>query len=211
MKMRTRTNQPVEGDELDYLKVNGDLDITGDLDATGDADVGGDLDVTGDANVGGDLGVTGDISGDAITGNSIIENMTGYSGEIFVDTLTDLDVKYAGCVKTGNKITFSLFFTFTYDNGKFKDIFRFIIPTSVGSKIIPYTLGGEPLASEISVPVIKARDEVPVQCYGEVYKPADNNITFSLSTKNVTLEVNATYLCRMEVTFLLSNNLIPEE
>ena len=142
-----------------------------------------------------------------ITANSIIENMSGYSGEGFEDTLTDLNVIYAGCVKTGNKITFSLFFSFTYDSGKFKDIFRFNIPSSVGALIYPYTLGGEPLASELSVPVIKARNEIPVNCYGEIYKPANDRLIFSLSTSNATLEANATYLCRMECTFLLSENL----
>lgn len=39
MKLRTRTNQPVEGDELDNLKLSGDLELEGDMSVDEDSKV----------------------------------------------------------------------------------------------------------------------------------------------------------------------------
>lgn len=39
MKMKTRTNQPVEGDELDNLKLSGDLELEGDMSIDEDSKV----------------------------------------------------------------------------------------------------------------------------------------------------------------------------
>ena len=111
----------------------------------GDIEIGGDLSVTGDAEVGGDLSVTGDISGDNITGNSIIENMSGYVMARFTSDMA-WDNIYSSIVKNGNKLTLVIFGSLakTDDNVKdTADIISIQLPDSVMVKLFPYTIAGE--------------------------------------------------------------------
>lgn len=152
--------------------------------------------LNGDLNVSGNLAVTG-----KITGGEIVENMTGYSYE-----RQDGDIAYAGCVKNGNKITFALFGSLTtgetlpspgvYGLG----IFRF--PASVGVKLIP---NANKVIYEGTQGLIKGRYSAPVNGIFALSK--DNDAQFHVVLMATGLAVSSTYSFRLELTFLLSDNL----
>ena len=88
-KLKTRTNQPVEDTEglLNHLSQNGNI-----------TEIGGNVEINGNLNINGNL-----------TGNSIVENMDGYSIQYLGDSsTTDFtnDITYVGICKNGNKLTF---------------------------------------------------------------------------------------------------------
>ena len=182
----------------------------GDLSIGGDLSVDGDLSVTGDASVGGDLSVTGDVSGDAITGNSIIENMTGYSFAIDVSTGTTKDVLYAGVVKNGNKITFaiSIDITKSADTTDMNPLVgQFILPEEIYDKLIPSQVGSYNFLDNRVLQAFSS-NTTSVNSTAYVVKSPSNTITFVCGITNF---VNDTkYHLRYECTFLLSDNLAPQ-
>lgn len=146
------------------------------------------------------------ISGN-LTADSIIENMSGYS---FAKYGTNFTAIYAGIVKNGNKLTFVLFGSYTKEVGtNFETIASFSVPHAVYNKLFPYTIGGLTTALEskkLSVSLNSSRDtqvDVTLEITKNQYLD-EMDITL-LSLPNMT--DNATYLVRIEQTFLLSENL----
>lgn len=168
-----------------------------------DADFG-DVALAGDLSVGGDLSVTGNITGD-----SIIENMTGYSFVPVENSYDDLNVIYAGACKNGNKLTLVMFMTFTYKLPAFKDVGIFVIPSDIYAKLYPYTLDNVATLDCRTLDLVKERQSIPSNAYGEIFKSSNNAITFSFAVP-AGLTADATYAVRYEATFLLSENLVPE-
>lgn len=172
-----------------------------------DADFG-DVELAGDLSVGGDLSVTGDISGDAITGDSIIENMTGYS---FVPNQNDIawNPVYAGIVKNGNKLTYVIFGSITVDGTQTgnADIGTFVIPNDINAKLYPYSAGG--LQDVLDNFVLTMQNTLyDYNSIGCAIIKASSGFTIRFG-KVQEIGIGTSFF-RVEGTFLLSENLVPE-
>lgn len=170
----------------------------------------GDATFTGDVGIGGDLEVTGDISGDKISGNEIIENMTGYAFGS-----SELDCIYAGVVKNGNKITFVIFGTYTHTDNSAKTVGRFTIPSDVGAKLYPYTAGElSNVLSQNELCMFEDSSLTSVAKKVKVEMLKVSNVRLDINIRNISsagFTENSTYIFRYEQTYLLSDNLISNE
>ena len=149
----------------------------------------------------GDLTINGTLDATKVTGNEIVEKMSGYS---FEKSLIVDETIYAGVVKNGNKITFSLFVRFTAD-GTAKAVGTFNIPSAVGQKIFPTNYGSDTNwvdAKQITAS-ISASEGTPF--VARMYK--NSNTQFIVNFRTDQLASGTTYVARYEVTFLLSPNL----
>lgn len=187
--------------------------LEGDISIGGDLSVAGDSSVTGDQSVGGDLSVTGDIAGAEITGDSIIENMSGYSASLNPSGVTDHEITniYSGCVKNGNKITFVTFLKVNRATGATNNrvaLCRFSIPSSIGNKLYPYSISGYTNMLDISKGVAVAGITSNKDIILFVTKGNETTIDLSAILDPLTAETD--YLIRIEKTFLLSDNLVSE-
>ena len=156
---------------------------------------------TGNVNIAGNL-----------TADSIVENMSGYSFTAnHKENLTDTGI-YAGVVKNGNKITFVYFVQLNRSDsvsGGWATIGRFNIPHSVWLKLYPYTAGGVDriLACQV-VRATKNQYAQGVNLPVAIMKnPYSDNIYFEVYDVN-TLDAETDYFVRIEITFLLSDNLV---
>ncbi|MBO7716222.1 MAG: hypothetical protein J6S85_21840 [Methanobrevibacter sp.] len=173
-----------------------------------------DENIEGDLSVDGDLTVTGDIEGNKITGNEIIENMVGYS--ITKNPNADvygLEYIYAGVCKNGNKITFVLFGTVTKQvSDTAFNMCKWTIPSTIGAKLFPYVVGGETNYLDKRIIQFSPNDDAYVYTNCLVDMQKENNTTIEMNLRVFDdLSVGKTYFFRYEVTFLLSDNLIPQE
>lgn len=144
----------------------------------------------------------------SVKADEIIENMEGYS--VLKKSYLNWNAVYVGVCKNGNKITFVIFGYYTYATGdQTNEILNFTIPSNVGTKLFPYTIGG--------FDDVLSLDEVSFYSTLTV----NNKITLSLRKNNNTdlvvalrepndagLTNGTTYYFRYERTFLLSDNLI---
>ena len=145
-------------------------------------------------------------SGDVedIKGDSIIENMTGYSFTKATTTKGTLTYIYSGVVKNGNKITFVNFVSFakTAGEGGALNLGIFTIPSAVGSKLFPYS--GSVLDMRNITAWINAQNITTLPHV--IYKNSNTAISFEVNAID-SLSAGFTYLVRVEATFLLSDNL----
>ena len=180
---KTRTNQPVEGDN-DALA----------------------LSLAGKDIAPKDVNATGKVSG-----NEIIENMTGYS---FVPSSnTEIECYFAGAVKNGNKVTFSIFAKITMGAENLPSLLtlgHFRIPQEIYNKLV----GGFTSDAYLDIKNLYLATNyysgasVPAL----MYKSNDEEKQLSVNLYNTQgLTASTEYYCRYEVTFLLSDNLVPEE
>ena len=163
------------------------------LTSTGDVDVGGDLDVTG-----------------SISGAEIVEKMSGYSWTKTGDAkVTQTDV-YVGIVKNGNKLTLVYFGECTvideFTGAGNITLGHISIPSSVGAKLYPYTLGlSNNILSQKGFEIFSDLN-TKVSSYTTIEKYSNTQLNIVLNLKNAVL--NSKYMVRVEVTFLLSDNLV---
>lgn len=156
----------------------------------------------------GNVNIVGTLNANNITGDSIIE--TPWPNYSFTKGDTDYQEHlYAGVVKNGNKITFAVFTKYTHTSAK-SGLFLgdFFIPGIVGQKLRTYTIGSANnlLASfrcfaqtgqygagkDISLVVTKLDNtHIRLSCY-ELSGLTDGQ----------------EYVIRVEVTFLLGDNLV---
>lgn len=136
----------------------------------------------------------------AITGPSIIEDMVGYSAD--VKTATGPTPVYAGIVKNGNKLTLAYAFEYevaTLQGGQ--DIIDFIIPASIGQKLFPsFSTYLEVKNIQVASSGTSVSDMLT-----RVMKP--NDTTIRINIRDDGLSTSTKYYCRIESTFLLSDNL----
>ena len=145
---------------------------------------------------------------------SIVETMTGYSASITAkDNLTNTPI-YVGAVKNGNKLTFVYFASLirTGNIDGFTLLCNFSIPEAIGQKLYPYTIS---LSANVldykKVGLIKKSDSSFLDVNLRIYKSSNTQINVMASAGGLdSLEVDAEYLVRYEVTFLLSDSLISE-
>ena len=151
-------------------------------------------------------------SGDVedIKADSIVENMTGYSFAEDAELPEGAEITFAGVVKNGNKITFvvalSVLLPESLQAGAIAG--RFTIPSYIGEKLIPFTIGG---SNYLDVKdTFFAKDGTSgINAKARFLKVS--NTTISLSFRWENFQANVQYYGRYECTFLLSDNLVPEE
>ena len=168
--------------------------------------------ITDDVTLEQDLDVTGDIAATNITGDSIIENMTGYSFN--ASSFEEINYIYAGACKNGNKITFVLFGTYTKkanDPSVNPTLGEFIVPDEVYEKLYPYSSYN---LADIVISYSSSPSEDKVMLPGSVTKRTGNAVRIVAYKVHESgtgkLVAETPYLFRIEVTFLLSENLISE-
>ena len=165
---------------------------------------------SGNINISGNLTVSGGISGTAVTGDSIIENMSGYSFSKTTNADATLEYIYAGVVKNGNKLTFAIALNVT-KTGTFSsavDIGDFYLPSAIMDKLYPTTIGGYTLLNMGAIKITMDGINTKEVAY-QIYK-SYTNIIFRLTNSanlNTQFTTNDKYYVRVEATFLLSENL----
>lgn len=160
---------------------------------------------SGNITISGNLTVTGGISGNAITGDSIIENMSGYSYNPASSTATrTLEDIYAGVVKNGNKLTLVLAFNATLTSGDLDIYPNFVVPASVANKLFPTRIKGYDALSFIDVIVQPTESGATVNGTALIYK-SGSAIVLNIYANSMV--ANTKYYIRIEQTFLLSENL----
>ena len=146
-----------------------------------------------------------------ITGGEIVEKMSGYSfASGTISTLTN-EVVFAGVVKNGNKITFVLFakITRTGESQANRNVGVFTIPADIYSKLYPVNFGQYACLNVLDINAYSSFSQ-SVKLGGYIEKGSNNKLNFALNGY-ADLTLNTTYTIRIEQTFLLSDNLVPQE
>lgn len=152
------------------------------------------------------VSATTSISAPSVTGDSIVENMSGYSMIKYTSANMDFNYVYGGAVKNGNKLTAVIAVKIT-SHTTTPSLIHFaniLIPASVLNNLYPTAIGGYGAALDIKMvnfhQYINAPKEIPVLIQKE-----GSGIGFYLYNSGLTSEVE--YYGRVEVTFLLNDNL----
>ena len=189
-------------------------DVMDDLE--GNLALEGDLSVSGDLSVGGDVEIVGDLEADKISGNEIVEKMTGYSASLGTsDEELTIDNIYSSVVKNGNKLTIVAFLkikrldTLTTN---YRNLINFDFPSAVNDKLYPIAESGS-LTSVIVVNISNYFKDLIKSNMKEIvttiYKRTQG---INLTAEDLSgLDVNEDYYVRIEQTFTLSDNLVPQE
>ena len=168
----------------------------------------GNISISGNLTVSG--GVSGSaVSGNTVTGDSIIENMSGYTGEANNTTPNlSLEAVYMGVVKNGNKITFTFFGNMTRSDTLSPDYLNYKIkwniPSAVSAKIYPYLFDGISVVANGELLCSKTLSN-SVKLPFALIKSGNDFILNIYSLNN--MAVNDKYIFRFEQTFLLSDSL----
>lgn len=175
----------------------------GNTGSTKDLYVSGKLEVDGDVTINSDLAVDG-----AITGDSIIENMSGYS--FTKNSSAYWNAIYVGVSKTGNKLTIVIFGNVTFDSDTMTDtapqVATINIPEEIGQKLYPFSIGGSAENVLDLKPLYFYQDvSTKVECEANFRKYSDTSLNLVVRKFN-TLVDGTTYCFRYEGTFLLSDN-----
>ena len=204
------TNFSIDGSQ--HLIVNYQDGTSQDLGAifNGNISISGNLSVSG--TISGNL--SGNVTGGNITGDNILENMTGYSFTKRENTSTLFRTYvYCSASKTGNKLTLVYFMSFKItaeQAGNNIQLGTFIIPKAVGNKIYPYTLDGiSNVIANNKISIAKnynTFEDLPMLMFKTVGTSQDA-INANLYNVN-SLDLDTDYLVRIEHTFLLSDNMV---
>ena len=170
---------------------------------------------SGDVNISGNLNVSqkvtaNEVDGAKVTGNEIVEKMSGYSFGNYAYTNITKEMVYASACKNGNKLTFVVACNFTR-TGETQDgntHFTFSFPTEIGEKLYPTNIAGyaNTLAKlEMAlVTSVSGADTIKLPIFVE----KQSNNYFSIYIFNTSLmPLNTKVYGRIEFTFLLSDNM----
>ena len=148
-----------------------------------------------------DVNATGEI-----TAPSIVESMSGYTYTAGSSTeKTTIEQVYAGVVKNGNKITFVVAVNVTQlEASGNQSLGTFFIPNAIWNKLYPVTIGGYDYLAYSKATAVGASLNSAEITY-QVYKGSGNRVEFVFD--NTALTANEKSYLRLEVTFLLSDNL----
>lgn len=144
------------------------------------------------------------VSGE-LTADEIIENMSGFSFTKTTDTAnTETTPIYAGVVKTGNKITFVYFSEVKVINAASGAVGHFTIPSYIGDKLFPTSIGGD--TNKLMYGQVWFASSYNAGSNGIFWvdKTSSTQVTIALRTTGISA---GTYNVRLEMTFLLSENL----
>ena len=152
---------------------------------------------TNTTEIGGNLDVDGNF-----TANSIIENMSGYTMTNLSPNITT--AVYGSTVKNGNKLTIAYAFTINrgVDGTGNPNLLRIVLPTEIRPKIIPWT---DNLIEQKSVKLFKSQ-WTTIDLQLAVVKDATGLFLQLYAINNLDAETN--YYGRIEMTFLLSDNMV---
>lgn len=204
------------GDDLDAGNMfNGNINVNGDLSAgrivstigtetpiiTGIS--GGNVEVNTPLLI-----VDGDLAGSgAITADSIIENMAGYSFSVAEKSNLTKDVIYAGAVKNGNILTFAVACNYTRTGTvPTGNDYIFTIPSNVGSKLYSTNVGGSDVLATGQITFHQNVYGTPITTQYSVTKTSNTQLQIILWGLG-NLELNTIYFGRVEISFLLSDSL----
>lgn len=167
----------------------------------------------GNISLSGNLSVSG-----SITGNSIVENMSNYTFTKTTDTADfTLETIFAGAVKNGNKLTLVAYMGITLHNASKTEIsyaYDFNVPLSVGNKLYPTTVAGDPYVLDIKdfkfINTTRWQyDKVGTAIIEKTNDYGNNRaqLHFTLGWTLGDLTAEEKYVFRTEITFLLSDSL----
>ena len=141
----------------------------------------------------------------AITGDSIIENMSGYA--FVISGAAGLTISYAGVVKNGNKITYAIAGSYTKQAGATNVLLgSFNNPQSIYNKLFPSQITNA-IDNKI-IGFVRGTANI-VNCYAATEKTSSGLGRISTTVYGIgSLTDGVTYDFRYEVTFLLSDNLV---
>lgn len=147
-----------------------------------------------------------------ITAPNILETMSGYSFNKTTKANITNTLIYVGASKTGNKLTLVIFGSLNRSDtvsGDFISLGNFIIPTPVYSKIYPTALGS--IANAVYSANIRLFDSPATSTTKNLIIVKDNSggvnrLTPYLYLVN-SLTASTDYQYRLEITFLLGDNL----
>ena len=136
----------------------------------------------------------------------VVEVMNGYS---ITPTADNINLLYAGAAKNGNKLSFAFFATYSYKSGDTSFAFADIaIPSAVGGKIVPYTFAGETRMIYSGVANLFSSRSAYKSCIVDMQKVSNSLLRINfLNVNSSDLVDGTTYYFRIELTFLLSDNL----
>lgn len=159
----------------------------------------------------GNVSIAGTLNATKVTGNEIIETMTGYSARVITASYNnDIQNIYASAVKNGNKLTLVFFFNFTMRQGYGSgEAYAVNIPASIGTKLYPFAVGSADnvLDSKKIGAIDPSNRYATYDVILDLVKANDTLLYVQLlNLSNLTADI--TYLLRYEVTFLLSDNLV---
>ena len=164
---------------------------------------------SGDISISGNLTATGTITGNTVTGNTVLEIMSGYGwSQIGTATNTTREYVYAGISKTGNKLTLVVAINLTNTTGV-QDasipLCRFGVPADIASKLYPTTIGLYNFLALQKAQLFSAHNSAPLDI--NVYIEKSTNAMDIKTWKLNDLVQGTKYYLRCEFTFLLSENL----
>ena len=162
---------------------------------------------TGNINITGNITASGTVTGGTVTGNNILEIMSGYSASSPTVSNYTKEMIYVGACKTGNKLTFVCNFYITKDvaDSSAPSIVEFTIPTSVGAVLTPALIGGYGYLDQKVAAGFSTADssiQIPIRMQKV------SNAVLRISLSGAPLVVGTKYIIRYEVTFLLNSSLL---
>ena len=157
----------------------------------------------------GNVNISGTLNATSITGDSIVENMSGYT---FINgNISGITIDYAGVCKNGNKITFVVAGVLKRNNSTpySPNLCAFTVPASISNKIYPIGTGTTIDAREVAYFDLGNYASVPIKRNLQFYKETLNPNQFSVQLKVIDSDftLDKDYFFRYECTFLLSDNL----
>lgn len=155
----------------------------------------------------GNVNVDGSLNATKVTGNEIVENMSGYSFSPSSQNITRTN-QYASVVKNGNKVTlvYACILTPLQTYPGYITLGTFTLPSSVGQKIIPIPIDGMNYVAECKSQKIFSTINSSIDIVNRLDK--SNNTTFPIVCDLKNAVANTSYVYRFEVTFLLSDNMV---
>lgn len=159
----------------------------------------------------GNVNISGTLNATAITGDSIIETMTGYSFSAPSTTAgLSQHTIYAGVSKTGNKLTIVIFQRITRTgtvSTNYAGLGQFFLPSAVMDKLYPTIIDGGSYLDNKVLDLFSSLSSI-INAYAYVSKQA-TYLSFNMfkASQFAELELNKDYFFRYEATFLLSDNL----
>ena len=194
--------------QVTALSINGNQHLIANYNDGSSTDLGAIF--SGNINISGNITATGSISAPAITGDSIIENMSGYTFTKSAAT-PNLSTTFVYCSvsKTGNKVTFVAFIVFNKNSsftGTYASLGYFQIPQTVADLIYPFSLGGSDNVVDIKDISFWSSKTAHVECPIVFSKTGTRNFFLEAQGLN-NLTANTDYVMRYECTMLLSSNL----
>ena len=154
----------------------------------------------------GNVNIDGTLNATKVTGNEIVENMSGYSYMPKTGNFS-FSNQYVSVVKNGNKITFVVACVFTPTNSfsGYISIGDFTIPASIGNKLYNTPIDGLNYVLDIRHAKMYSGISSSIDVSYRMDKISNTNIRVLLDAQNVV--ANTDYTFRYELTFLLSDNL----